>query len=112
MRIFCPQAMLFLYEKGFPQLGHIQSGNVFIVNDVCLVGGYENTLLGYRTRMYKMCKEHIERLDVIMFGESSPSPSLFLSLTFVLGIYSGSAGTRAMISARVIPKENTSACSQ
>ena len=81
MRIFCPQAMLFLYEKGFPQLGHIQSGNVFIVNDVCLVGGYENTLLGYRTRMYKMCKEHIERLDVIMFGESSPSPSLFLSLS-------------------------------
>ena len=62
--------MLFLYDRGFPQLGHIQSGNVFIVNDVCLVGGYENTLLGYKTRMYKMCKEHIQRLDVIMFGES------------------------------------------
>ena len=70
MHIFCPQAMLFLYEKGFPQLGHIQSGNVFIVNDVCLVGGYENTVLGYKTRMYKMCKEQIQRLDVIMFGES------------------------------------------
>ena len=61
--------MSFLYETGFPALGHIQSGNVFIVNDVCLFGGYENTLLGYKTRLYKMCKEYHDRLDVIMFGE-------------------------------------------
>ena len=63
--------MLFLYDRGFPQLGHVQSGNDFIVNDTCLLGGYENTLLGYKTRVYKMCKDHIQQLDVIMFGESA-----------------------------------------
>ena len=76
--------MLFLYERGFPQLGHIQSGNVFIVNDTCLVGGYENTLLGYKTRMYKMCKDHIQRLDIIMFGELGQTISLSLSLSHYL----------------------------
>ena len=66
--LYPPQAMLFLYERGFPQLGHVQSGNVFVVNNTCLVGGYENTLLGYKTRVHKMCKDCLERLDVIMFG--------------------------------------------
>ena len=61
--------MLFLYDKGFPVLGHIQSGNVFIVDGVCRVGGYENTLLGYKTRLFKTCKEKVEQLDIIMFGE-------------------------------------------
>ena len=72
--------MLFLYDRGFPALGHVQSGNVFIVNDTCLLGGYENTLLGYKTRLYKMCKEHLERLDVIMFGEFGWCSLLSLSL--------------------------------
>ena len=50
-------------------LGHIQSGNIFIVDDVCQLGGYENTLLGYKTRLYMRCKDHLEQLDTILFGK-------------------------------------------
>ena len=49
-------------------LGHVQSGNIFVQDGVCRVGGYENTLLGYRSRFYRMCKDHLEHMDVIMFG--------------------------------------------
>ena len=47
----------------------MQTGNVFIDGEVCQLGGYENTLLGYKTRSYKMCKEHLDHVDVILFGE-------------------------------------------
>ena len=65
------QAMKFLYDKGFPQLqlGHVQTGNIFVVDDVCLLGGYENTLLGYRTRLFRLCKDHLKHFDVILFGK-------------------------------------------
>ena len=68
---FLWQAILFLYKIGFPAnfLGHVQSGNIFVQDGVCRVGGYENTLLGYRSRFYRMCKDHLEHMDVIMFGE-------------------------------------------
>ena len=74
--------MIFLYDKGFPVLGHVQSGNVFVVKDersrsdnfVCQLGGYENTLLGYKTRLYRLCKDHLTHFDVIMFGESPTDP--------------------------------------
>ena len=63
------QAMKFLYGKGFPVLGHVQSGNVFIdEDDNCLLGGYENTLLGYKTRLYRLCRNNLQHFDVIMFG--------------------------------------------
>ena len=61
--------MLFLYSKNFPTLGHVQSGNIFVVDDTCLLGGYENTLLGYKTRLFMRCKDHLDRLDIILFGE-------------------------------------------
>ena len=60
---------MYLYEKGFPPLGHVTSGNVFVVGEVCRLGGYENTLLGYKTRLYKLFKDHPEHIDVLMFGE-------------------------------------------
>ena len=60
---------MFLYSKNFPTLDHVQSGNIFVVDDVCLLGGYENTLLGYKTRLYMKCKDHMDQLDVILFGE-------------------------------------------
>ena len=64
------QAVEFLYHKGFPTaLGHIQSGNIFVVQDVCKLGGYENTLLGYKTRLYRLCKDHMDHFDTILFGE-------------------------------------------
>ena len=56
-------------RQGFPVLGHVQSGNIFVQDGVCRVGGYENTLLGYRSRFYRMCEDHLEHMDVIMFGE-------------------------------------------
>ena len=63
--------MKFLYSKGFPMLGHVQSGNIFVVDDVCHLGGYENTLLGYRTRLFRLCKDELEHFDVILFGRYS-----------------------------------------
>ena len=58
---------------GFDHHGHVQSGNVFVVADsdgkqVCKVGGHDNTLLGYKTRLYKLFKDYLEHLDVLMFG--------------------------------------------
>lgn len=41
---------------------------MFVEGDVCRLGGYENTLLGYKTRSYKVCKEHMEDIDLILFG--------------------------------------------
>ena len=65
-----PQAVEFLYHKGFPTaLGHVQSGNIFVVDNVCKLGGYENTLLGYKTRVYRICKDHMDHFDTILFGE-------------------------------------------
>ena len=68
----CLQGLRYLYERGFPQLGHIQTGNVFIEDgqngNVCVLGGFENTLLGYKTRSYKLCKEHLESIDLLLFG--------------------------------------------
>ena len=63
------KAVLFLYSKEFPMLGHVQSGNIFVDDkDVCHLGGYENTLLGYKTRLYRLCRNYLQHFDVIMFG--------------------------------------------
>ena len=64
------QAMKFLYSQGFPKcvLGHVQTGNIFVVNDVCQLGGYENTLLGYKTRLFRLCKDDLQHFDIILFG--------------------------------------------
>ena len=60
---------MFLCELGLPPIDHVQSGNAFVVDEVCKLGGYENTLLGYKTRIYRLCKDHLPHLDVILFGE-------------------------------------------
>ena len=66
--------MSYLYEQDFPALGHIHTGNVFVsrddVNMTCQLGGYDNTLLGYRPRRYKAIADAgmLERMDVVMFG--------------------------------------------
>ncbi len=40
--------------------------------DVCKLGGYENRLLGYRTRLYNLCQTFncTEDIDIIMFGKN------------------------------------------
>ncbi len=60
--------MRFLYEKGFPPLGHVQSGNCFVVENRCQLSGYENTILGYKTRLYRQLKENMDKVDIVMFG--------------------------------------------
>ncbi len=75
----CPQAMTFLYEikygeVSFKPLEHVQTGNIYIVDKdegVCRLGGYENTLLGYRSKLYRRVvqNDYYSSIDVIMFGE-------------------------------------------
>ena len=67
------QALIALYEAGFPAIGQIHSGNVFKVNGSYVLGGYENTLLGYRTSLYHDIagnEDWMNRIDVILFGKS------------------------------------------
>ncbi len=72
--------MVYLFRKSFLEvklkpLFHIHTGNVYVVEregkDECRVGGYENTLLGYRTRLHKLVVQSrlLPYIDVIMFGE-------------------------------------------
>jgi len=64
---------VYLYSQGYDPLGHIQTGNIYVGDgESCKVGGYENTLLKYRARLYKTCEsvKCLEDIDVIMFGEN------------------------------------------
>ena len=66
------QAVEVLYSVGFPYVGQIHSGNVFMFDkDRFVLGGYENTLLGYRTSCFQDLKatQLLDKIDVIMFGE-------------------------------------------
>ena len=74
------QGMAFLRDVGFQALGHVHSGNIFISVDtatgstegeVCVLGGHELTLLGYRTTLYReiVGKGLLKYIDIIMFGE-------------------------------------------
>ena len=55
--------------SGFSSLGHVHSGNVFVEGDVCKLGGYENTLLAYKTRHGRLFRAYPDHIDVLMFGE-------------------------------------------
>lgn len=63
--------MEFLYGIGFEYIGQIQSGNVFVIDGRCVLGGYENTLLGFWTSSYAALQEEglLDKMDIIMFGE-------------------------------------------
>ena len=39
-------------------------------NDQCVLGGYENTLLGYRSSCFQTIKQAglMDKIDVVMFG--------------------------------------------
>ena len=64
------QAVLALYKVGFPAIGQIHSGNIFMVENRYVLGGYENTLLGYESNLYgKIASGNLlASIDVIMFG--------------------------------------------
>ena len=65
------EATLYLYECGLSPCGHIQSGNIFMTKRGCRLGGYENTLLGYKSRHHQFCQDlqHTEKIDILMIGE-------------------------------------------
>ena len=68
------QAVLYLYEKNLEPLGHIQTGNIYIEGEhTCRLGGYENLLLEYRSRLHRTIDkwECLADIDVIMFGKGS-----------------------------------------
>ena len=64
------EAMNFLYSKGFPQIGHVHSGNVIVEEKCCRLSSYENRLLGYQTRRHSQLQGFEIGVDVLMFGES------------------------------------------
>lgn len=68
------EGVAYLYKQGFSPVGHIHSGNVMVLgDDHCKLGGYENTLLGYRTRLYQHCYREglLKSIDIIMFGTAT-----------------------------------------
>ena len=67
------QAVDILYDLGITCIGQIHSGNVFLIEDRYVLGGYENSLLGYRTQCYQELSKKglLDKIDVIMFGMKS-----------------------------------------
>ena len=55
-------------------LGFVHSGNIFVsggsrsCGGSCRLGGFENALLGYRSRHYQLLESYTPQLDVFMFG--------------------------------------------
>ena len=94
------QALLKFYKRGIEPLGHLHSGNIYLVDQngasqkdssdqpqtssecdiitpevtekVCRVGGYENWLLGYKTRLYHDLRKTKDLLDIYLFGIPVP----------------------------------------
>ncbi len=66
------QAIAGLYDIGFTSIGQIHSGNVFISNNKdYILGGFDNSLLGYRTSIYAVVSQKglLDNIDIIMFGK-------------------------------------------
>ena len=49
-------------------IGHIHAGNVFVDGECFRLGGYENTLLGIKTKHINRFRGDRKFIDVIMFG--------------------------------------------
>ena len=87
------EAIQFLYDKGFPAMGHIQTGNIFKTEEGYKLGGYENVLLGYKSRDHQLCLEYGKDMDIIMLGKCTcysqlPSVPVWASIiNFVEGAY-------------------------
>lgn len=66
------EALLYLRDKGLPVCGHVHSGNIFIVNGVSKLSGFENCLFGWKSRLNPVIKKLIRDkqsdVDVIQFG--------------------------------------------
>jgi len=73
-----------LLSYGMPYVGQIHGGNVFMLDrNRFVLGGYENTLLGYRSSCFQEIKaaQLLDKIDVVMFGEFLQQAKLVCSLT-------------------------------
>ena len=52
-------------------LGYVHSGNIFVSGGSCRLGGFENALLGYRSRHYRLLESYKPQLDIFMFGNEN-----------------------------------------
>jgi len=66
------EALLYLREKGLPACGHLHSGNIFIINGNAKLSGFENSLFGWKSRLYptikRLLKDKQDDMEVIQFG--------------------------------------------
>ncbi|XP_028416009.1 slowpoke-binding protein-like [Dendronephthya gigantea] len=66
------KAMLFLHSKGIPTNGHVHSGNIFVKKCVCRISGYEQAILGFKSRLYprlsRALKKNKYAIDSLCFG--------------------------------------------
>ena len=70
------KAISFLNKNDFLPLGHVHTGNIFIETveegkEVCQLGGYENTLLGYKSNLLGGISKNgtLAKIDIVMFGK-------------------------------------------
>ena len=65
------EALNLLYSHDFPPVGHIQTGNIFRTPEGSYrLGGYENMLLGYKSRYHHLCQQFGgDNIDIIMLGK-------------------------------------------
>ena len=70
------QAMTSLYPLSYGgvslcPLEHVHVGNIFVEEDMCMLGGFENKLLGYRPHLYRDIVKlgKLPFIDIIMFGK-------------------------------------------
>lgn len=66
------EALVYLRDKGFPTCGHVHSGNVFIINGTAKLSGFENSMFGWKSRLYptikKLIKNRDDDIEVVQFG--------------------------------------------
>ncbi|XP_046855898.1 slowpoke-binding protein-like [Xenia sp. Carnegie-2017] len=66
------KAMLFLHSKGIPTNGHVHCGNIFVKKGVCRISGYEQAILGFKSRLQprlsKLLKKNKYAIDTLCFG--------------------------------------------
>jgi len=49
---------------------------MFLTRGTCKLGGFENTLLGLKHRLYHLFENHESHMDVLMFGKVQIVPSI------------------------------------
>ncbi|CAB3987658.1 slowpoke-binding -like [Paramuricea clavata] len=66
------KAMLFLHSKGIPTNGHVHSGNIFVKKGICRISGYEQAILGFKSRLHprlsRALKKNKYAIDTLCFG--------------------------------------------